>query len=395
METLSAQKGDLLRVLREKSLACFERGDDVLIVRSPGRINLIGEHTDYNDGFVLPSAIDRSVNFIVSKRNDLKCRFYAAGIQDGYEFDVRKPAKSPKRWANYLIGIIDQLQHGGHSLGGFDCLFGGNIPIGAGLSSSAAIEAGLAFALNEVFKLGMHRIELAMMAQKSEREFVGVMCGIMDQFANLLSKADHVFKLDCRSNDYEYIPFEMNNLSLVLCDTGLKHELANSEYNVRRRQCGIGVEKIAALGYSVSTLRDVSLDMLKECEGILGPLIYNRCSYVLEENDRVEQACKALSQKEFGKIGELLFASHEGLRNKYNVSCEELDFLVETAARTDGVLGARMMGAGFGGCTINLVRRDFVQDFKARLRISYQKKTGKEPAFYDCRLASGTEVVTK
>jgi len=386
-------KDEPFRVVREDFFARFGSRKEAVVVRSPGRINLIGEHTDYNEGFVLPAAIDRSINFVVSKRSDLKCSLYAADIRNGCEFDARSPALSTERWANYLIGIIVQLQRGGYSPGGFDCLFGGNIPIGAGLSSSAAIETGLAFALNEVFKLGMNRSELATIAQKSEREFVGVRCGIMDQFANLLSKADHVFKLDCRSLDYEYIPFEMSHLSLVLCDTGLKHELANSEYNLRRQQCETGVGKIAALGYPVSTLRDVNFDMLKECKDVLGPLIYDRCSYVLEENGRVEQACNALRQGEFGKLGELLFASHKGLQNKYNVSCEELDLLVETAACTDGVIGARMMGGGFGGCTINLVEKDALEDFKVRMRKEYQKKIGKEPAFYDCKLESGTEVV--
>ncbi len=234
-----------------------------------------------------------------------------------------------------------------------------------------------------------------MVAQKSEHQFIGVMCGIMDQFANLLSQENHVFKLDCRSLDYEYIPFDMRYLSLVLCDTGLKHELANSEYNRRRQCCEAGVEKIAGLGYPVSKLRDVSFDILENCKAELDPDVYNKCRYVVEENARVESACNALRKGEYTELGELLYASHEGLRSKYNVSCAELDFLVETAARIDGVLGARMMGAGFGGCTINLVTEDALQDFKARIRTEYQKKIGKEPQFYECKLVSGTEVVSR
>ncbi len=392
MEISSVPEHDLLHGAREKFLEYFRRKENLLIIRSPGRINLIGEHTDYNDGFVLPTAIDRSINFVISERDDSKCRLYASNIQDSWEFDARKPEKSSKRWANYLIGIVDQLQRGGHRLCGFDCLFGGNIPIGAGLSSSAAIEDGFAFALNELCHLGMGRIELAMMAQKSEHEFVGVMCGIMDQFANLLSQNDYFLKLDCRSLEYDYVPFDMKELSLVLCDTGLRHELANSKYNLRRRQCENGVERIASLGNNVSKLRDVSLDMLEDCRPRLDPVIYNRCEYVIEENGRVEEACEALRRKEYGKLGSLLFESHEGLRDKYSVSCEELDFLVETASHIDGVLGARMMGAGFGGCTINLIQRDSLQDFKTRIKRSYQKKIGKEPVFHDCKLAPGTEV---
>jgi len=395
METLSVNKNDLFQSVRKKFFDSFGKKDDVFIVRSPGRINLIGEHTDYNDGFVLPAAINRSINLVISKRNDLKCRLYAADVQDSFEFDMRKPEKSSKGWANYLIGVVEQFQKKGYKLQGFDCLFSGDIPIGSGLSSSAAIEAGLALALNDIFELGIDRVQLAMMAQKSEHEFVGVLCGIMDQFANLLSKKNYVFKLDCRSLEYQYIPFDMRELSLVLCDTGLKHELANSEYNLRRQQCEKGVREIASLGFPVSKLRDVSFDILKDCKSKLNPVILDRCQFVVEENDRVEQACAALKANEYGKLGELLFASHDGLRRKYDVSCKELDFLVETAARIDGVLGARMMGAGFGGCTINLVEKGLLQDFKVCIKNEYQRKIGKTPEFYECKLVSGSEIVSR
>jgi galactokinase len=395
MENLSIPENELFQTVREKFFGSFGRKEGVLNVRSPGRVNLIGEHTDYNDGFVLPAAINRSINFVMSKRNDLRCRLYASDIQDSCEFDIRKPEKSSKRWANYLIGVVEQFHRDGHFLHGFDCLFGGDIPIGAGLSSSAAIEAGLAFALNELFQLEIDRVELAMMAQKSEHEFVGVNCGIMDQFANLLSQKDSVFKLDCRSLEYEYIPFGMDRLSLILCDTGLKHELANSEYNLRRKQCEIGVKTMAELGYPVSKLRDVSLDMLEDCKSRLEPVIYDRCQYVLEENIRVEQACEALRRNEYEKLGELLFASHEGLRSKYAVSCDELDLLVEAASQIDGVFGARMMGGGFGGCTINIIAKDSSEDFKRRIMNRYRRRTGKEPQFYECKTVSGTEVVSR
>ncbi|HUI29417.1 MAG TPA: galactokinase [Candidatus Acidoferrales bacterium] len=394
METLSASN-DLFRAVREKFFGSYGKKDEVIVVRSPGRINLIGEHTDYNDGLVLPAAINRSINFVISRRKDSRCRLYASDIQDSCEFDVNAPEKSSKRWANYLIGVVDQLQKNGYALHGFDCLFGGDIPIGAGLSSSAAIEAGLAFALNEIFELGIERVQLAAMAQESEHQFVGVMCGIMDQFANLIAKEDSVFQLDCRSLDYRYIPFDMKNLSLVLCDTGIKHDLANSEYNLRRRQCESGVRKIASVGHPVSRLRDVSIDLLENCRHELEPVVYDRCRYVLEENDRVRSASKALEMKEYEKLGDLLYASHDGLRNKYSVSCNELDLLVDTASQIDGVLGARMMGAGFGGCTINLIEKDSLQDFRVGVKREYQRKTGKEPEFYECKLVSGADVVSR
>lgn len=395
METVSSPKEDSFRVIKEEFLGCFGRSDDVFIVRSPGRINLIGEHTDYNDGFVLPAAINRSINFVISKRRDSKCRLYASDIQDGYEFDLARLEKSSKRWANYLIGVVDQLQKTGYSLLGFDCSFGGDIPIGAGLSSSAAIEAGLALALDEIFGLRIERIQLAVMAQKSEHEFVGVMCGIMDQFTNLLARKDSFLKLDCRSLDYGYFNFDMKELNVVLCDSGVKRSLANSEYNLRRQQCEKGVKKISALGYHVCKLRDVTSDMLENCRAELDPIVYNRCRYVLEENNRVESACKALEMYDYKKLGELLYESHDGLRNKYDVSCEELDFLVESASRTDGVFGARMMGAGFGGCTINLVAKESMRDFEARIKREYQKRMGKEPSFYECDLVSGAEIISR
>ena len=394
MEVLSPSKDDLFQAVREKFFGSFGKKEDVTILRSPGRINLVGEHTDYNDGFVLPAAIDRSIDFVISKRKDSKCRLFAADIQDGCEFEVNSPKKSSKRWANFLIGIVDQITKNGYALNGFDCLFGGNIPIGAGLSSSAAIEAGLAFALNEIFHLGIDRVKLAGIAQKSEHEFVGVMCGIMDQFTNLLAKKDSVIKLDCRSLDFEYIDFSTNNLSLVLCNSGIRHELANSEYNLRRQECESGINKINSLGYSVSKLRDVSFDLLESCKSGLDPVVYNRCRYVLEENDRVESAAKAITKHDYKYLGGILFDSHKGLRDKYNVSCEELDFLVDTASKIDGVLGARMMGAGFGGCTINLIEKDSLPEFKTRIKNEYQKKTGKAPEFYECKIVSGTEIVT-
>ncbi len=384
---------DIFNSVTERFSEAFGKKDDMIIVRSPGRINLIGEHTDYNEGFVLPSAIDRSIYLVISPRNDSRCRLYAADMLDGYDFDVRKPEKSPKGWANYLIGVVDQLNKGRYDFHGFDCAFGGNIPIGAGMSSSAAIEAGLAFILNEVFQLGMERPEIARIAQKSENEFVGVRCGIMDQFANLLSKGKSVFRLDCRSLEYSYYPFMREDLKFVLCDTQVKRKLASSEYNVRRQQCEAGVKVVREHVPAVRSLRDVTFDMLNSYKNELDPIVYKRCHYVLDENQRVELACDCLEHGDYYRFGALLYESHKGLRDEYEVSCPELDMLVEHASEIDGVLGARMMGGGFGGCTLNLVQKEALNEFEEKISTEYLRKTGKKAEIYECDLVVGTDIV--
>lgn len=371
----------------------FGTSSDPIIIRSPGRINLIGEHTDYNNGFVLPAAIDRNIYFAISRRAEDKCRIYSDNFAESAELNLRRIQKSKRNWANYLAGVVDQLMTAGYDIAGFDCVFGGNIPIGAGLSSSAAIEAGLAYGLNEIFGLDISRTDLARIAQRSENEFVGVQCGIMDQFANLLSRENSVFKLDCRSLEYVYYPFDQKNLQFVLCDTKVNHTLASSAYNLRRQQCEQGVRTISTHDRQVQTLRDVSFEMLDRHKGELDPIVYMRCRYVLEENARVEIACKYLEKLDYAGVGELLYASHEGLRDEYQVSCTELDVLVDAASTVNGVLGARMMGGGFGGCTLNLVEKDALAEFEAKVDEEYKRKTGKETEFYECRLVAGTEVV--
>ncbi len=371
----------------------FGISSDPIIVRSPGRINLIGEHTDYNDGFVLPAAVDRNIYFAISGRADEKCMIYSENFAETAEINLRKIERSDKTWPNYLAGVLDQLLSAGYDIGGFDCVFGGSIPIGAGLSSSAAIQAGLAFGLNEMFRLGISRADLAKIAQRSENEFVGVRCGIMDQFANLLSKENSAFRLDCRSLEYVYYPIDQKNLRFILCDTRVNRSLASSAYNLRRQQCEQGVRTISAHDNGIRSLRDVTLGMLDEHKAELDPVVYIRCQYVLEENARVEIACKYLEKADYARFGELLYASHEGLRDEYQVSCTELDVLVDAASTVSGVLGARMMGGGFGGCTLNLVENDALPEFEASVEERYRRKTGKEAKFYECRLAAGTELV--
>jgi galactokinase len=371
-----------------------EFGVEPLLVRSPGRVNLIGEHTDYNEGFVLPAAVDRSIVFALAPRTSPTAVLRALDLDGKHEFEIARPVPSDKGWPNYLMGVVDQLNRAGAPVGGFACVFGGDIPIGSGLSSSAAIEAGLAFALNRVFGLGLDSLTLVKLAQKAENEFVGVRCGIMDQFINIFGRPRSVLKLDCRSLDYRYYPFEREDLRIVLCDTLVKRELAASEYNVRRGQCEAGVKILSRQAPNLRSLRDVSPEMLDVHRSELDPVIYRRCAYVVEENRRVEAACADLEKGDFASFGRRMNGSHDGLRDGYEVSCEELDVLVDAAREVSGVLGARMMGAGFGGCTINLVEERAAGALRERASRSFRDRFGREPKVYIGSLRSGTEIIT-
>jgi galactokinase len=368
-------------------------GNKSYIFRSPGRVNLIGEHTDYNEGFVLPAAIDKTIIFAVAKRNDKKCRLYAEDLSDDYEFELTNVMKASKSWANYLLGVVDQFKKCGYRLNGFDCVFGGDIPIGAGLSSSAAIEAGLAFALNIIFDLQIDKLELVKMAQKAEHEFAGVRCGIMDQFINIFGKSNKVLKLDCRSLEYEYYPFEMKDVKIVLLDTHVKHSLASGEYNIRRAQCEEGVSILKKYNYSINSLRDVTIDLLDDHKAEFDPVVYRRCRYVINENERLLNGCNDLKKNDLASFGKRMYQSHEGLRDEYEVSCNELDVLVEIASKESSVLGARMMGGGFGGCTINLVNQNGLDDFIEKAKEEYLKKVGSELKVYITSIVGGTDLV--
>lgn len=365
-----------------------------LIIRSPGRINLIGEHTDYNEGFVLPAAIDKNIFFAIAPRDDKKCSLYAADLKDGFEFEINNFCKSEKIWPNYLIGVVDQLKKCKFEIKGFNCVFGGDIPIGAGLSSSAAIEAGLAFALNEIFELNIEKINLVKLSQRAENEFVGVQCGIMDQFINIFGKENKVLKLDCRTLEFEYYPFELNDLQIVLCDTQVKHSLASGEYNARRTQCEEGVRILRKFNNKIHTLRDVDLEFLNSHRSELDSIIFKRCKYVIKENSRVDASCRDLGDGDFISFGQRMYESHEGLRDEYEVSCKELDTLVEIASNHDAVLGTRMMGGGFGGCTINLVKKDGLEDFKEKITKVYSAQVSKSIKIYITRIESGTSIIS-
>lgn len=367
---------------------------DPLLIRSPGRVNLIGEHTDYNEGFVLPAAIDKVIVFALAENGTDKARIYSHDLDEEYEFDISDHpySKSDKGWPNYILGAVDQLKKNGHEVSGFDCVFGGNIPIGAGLSSSAALEGGLLFGLKKLNDLDVEKIDLVKMGQKTENEFVGVQCGIMDQFINIFGRDNQVLQLDCRSLEYKHFPFERNDVKIVLCDTQVRRELAGSEYNKRREQCTEAVEVVQQYEDGIHSLRDVTLEMLEKYKSKIDEVAFRRARYVIEENDRVLRACENLLNDEFQQFGELMYASHAGLRDDYEVSCEELDILVDITHDFDKVLGARMMGAGFGGCTINLVEEDVVEDFEKEVSKRYKERTGKEIKVYETQIDAGTEI---
>jgi galactokinase len=363
------------------------------LVVSPGRINLIGEHTDYNEGFVMPGATDKAVVFAVAPRADGLCHLVSRDFDQEYRCELGRFHRSPLRWPDYLLGVLDQFVKAGHRIGGVNCVFGGDIPIGAGMSSSAAIEGGLAYAVNALFDLRLDGLALVKLAQKAEHEFVGVRCGIMDQFINIFGRPRSVLKLDCRSLGYEHIPFEREDLRLVVSDTMVRRELAASEYNVRRGQCETGVNALKAHEPGLRSLRDVGLDLLREHRAELDPVVYRRCDYVIRENIRVAEAGAALARGDFAVVGGLMNLSHAGLRDDYEVSSPELDALVEAARRVPGVLGARMMGAGFGGCAISLVEADAVPEFEARVARDYEAATGQAPKVHVVRIEAGTHAV--
>lgn len=364
-----------------------------LVVRSPGRVNLIGEHTDYNEGFVLPAAINKEIYFAIALNGTDTFRVYAYDLEECAEFNLKAISRSDKAWANYLLGVIAQFQKAGLAIKGFDLVFGGNVPMGAGLSSSAAVECGLAFALDHLHGLGLDRLTLVQMAQQAEHEYAGVLCGIMDQFASMSGKSNHAVKLDCRSLAYEYYPLDMQDYRIVLCDTQVKHNLASSEYNTRRQECATGVAVLQQYYPEMKSLRDATLAMLSRHEAELDQVVYRRCRYVVSENGRVEQACQDLQQGNIKAFGEKMYASHQGLQHDYQVSCPELDFLVEEAKNSAAVLGGRMMGGGFGGCTINLVQADVVHDFIQRMSRVYQQRFGVELKAYIAEIVDGSSLI--
>ena len=363
------------------------------IFRSPGRINLIGEHTDYNDGLVLPAAVDKELVVLAAKNGEKLFRVYSIDEDQYVEFTLGNYREVKEPWAQYIIGIIDQIIKKGTTIEGIDCAFGGNVPIGAGMSSSAALECATLFGLNELFELGISKMDIALMAQKAENEYVGVNCGIMDQYASVFSEPDYFLKIDCRDLSFERYKLHLEDFQLVLIDTMVKHSLASSEYNVRRQECEEGVKILQQENSSINSLRDATIDEVIKAKPKLTEKVYERCKYVVEEIARVEEACKAITDGDVMRLGQLMFETHNGLQTEYEVSCEELDYLVELAHEDDGVIGARMMGGGFGGCTINLIRTDHADEIIEKIGKSYHSKYGKYPNTYKVKTALGSSEV--
>jgi len=381
--------------MAERFTGLFNDPAEPLVVRSPGRVNLIGEHTDYNEGFVLPAAIDKSAWVAVTRRTDNRILLFAEDYHARYDTVLTTLTPTDIHWPNYILGVADQLQKSGITIGGFTLLLAGDIPIGAGLSSSAAVECATLFALNELFELHLSKAEMAHIAQKAEHDFAGVKCGVMDMFTSLFGKKDQVINLDCRSLFYEYLPLDLKGYKLLLLDTNLNHRLSSSAYNTRRQQCEQGVSWVKENLPAVAALRDITGDMLDKFVKDRDPLIYQRCRYVVEENQRLLQACRDLKNGDIRSLGKRMFETHEGLSKLYEVSCPELDFLVEAVKGNENVVGARMMGGGFGGCTINIVKEEAIEKLVDSLRPSYEISTGLPLTEYVVSVENGTELMKK
>lgn len=368
-------------------------GTAPLLVHSPGRINLLGEHTDYNNGFVMPAAIDKGVRFAIAKSAGPKAEIYSVKYKASIEVDPANPSKvASPLWANYLLGVMERLTQKGLVSEPFNCVFDGNLPTGAGLSSSAALECGFVFALNEVFKFGLSRHEMIHIAQWAEHHYVGVMCGIMDQFASMMGKVDHAMILDCQSLEHAYFPLELDQCELLLVDTGVKHSLASSAYNTRRQECEEGVRLLRQVYPEIKTLRDVSHENVLANKRLLPEVIFNRCAYVTAENERVLAAGENLKKNQLVEFGRKMYQTHEELSNLYEVSCAELDFLVEYA-RENQVMGSRMMGGGFGGCTLNIIDKSTTDNFIQQLIPAYYAKFGIHVKTYRVKLDQGTSLI--
>ena len=356
---------------------------------APGRINFIGEHIDYNEGFVMPAAINKHFVFAMSPSGNEKCNIYAHDFEEGVSFSIHD-LHPGEEWINYLNGVLDAFGRKGLLKQGVDCVFGGNIPAGAGMSSSAALCCGFAFAVNEIFDLGLDRLTLAKMAQYSEHEYVGVNCGIMDQYASMFGEKNSALLLDCRNLNHEVIPFGFSKYSILLVDSKVKHTLGATAYNERREACEEGVRIIRVKHPEVKALRDVTPSMLYGQQDKLGEEIFIKCQFVVEEIARARKGGELLKSQDLKGFGELMYKAHWGLSKAYDVSCGELDHLVLLAEEDkEIVVGARMMGGGFGGCTINLITKGQEDSFKEKVRQKYFATFKKEPGFYSVQLSQG------
>ena len=383
---------DRIGALRRRFRQLFDT-EAAVVVRAPGRVNLIGEHTDYNDGYVLPVAIDRSVLLAASPRPDRRVIVHALDFDQRAEFfldDITRDTEHP--WSNYQRGVAWVLQSEEFTLPGLNVALISDVPIGAGLSSSAAVEVAAAYAWRVLGKLELDLVRLALLCQRAENEFVGMSCGIMDQFISALGQRDSALLIDCRRLDYELVPIPART-AIIVADTRVRRELVASEYNARRRECEEGVRLLQRYLPGITALRDVSPVQFAEHQDRLPDIVRRRCRHVVHENDRVLRAVAALRAGDVGTFGQLMNESHTSLRDDYEVSCRELDMLVEAAWRVEGVCGSRMTGAGFGGCTVSLVDESAVGAFRERVAAAYQAATGTAPEIYVCRAEAGVGVV--
>ena len=358
------------------------------VYASPGRINLIGEHTDYNGGFVFPGAIDKGMIAELKINGTNKVRAYSIDLKDYVEFGLNEEDAPRASWARYIFGVCREIIKRGGKISGFNTAFAGDVPLGAGMSSSAALESTYAFALNEMFDCGLDKFELAKIGQATEHNYCGVNCGIMDQFASVFGKAGSLIRLDCRSLEYQYFPFDPKGYKLVLLDSVVKHELASSAYNKRRQSCETAVAAIQKRHPEVEFLRDANMDWLKEVKEEISAEDYMHAEYVIEEIQRVLDVCDALEQGDYETVGKKMYETHHGMSKLYEVSCEELDFLNDLAKEC-GVTGSRVMGGGFGGCTINLVKDELYEPFVNKARESYFKQYNKHLKVYDVVISDG------
>lgn len=376
-------------IFREKFLQ-----EPQIVVRSPGRINIIGEHTDYNEGFVLPAAIDKAAYIAASLRDDDEIHLLAIDLNESFSIklsDLRPVADLS--WPNYILGSAAQFIKRGVKLPGFNIALSSDVPIGAGLSSSAAVECAVVFALNELLKTNIDRLTMVQMAQKAEHEFAGVLCGIMDQFASMMGKKDYLIKLDCRSLEYEYVPFKLEGIKVLLLNTNVKHSLASSEYNTRRKECETAVGWVREHVQGINSLRNVDEKMLDRYVLPKDKLIDKRSRFVVQEIERLTEGCQDLQQGNLAALGKKMFATHHGLSKMYEVSCKELDWLVDKVTTNTNVIGARMMGGGFGGCTINLVKENAIDELVASIKPAYEKEMELPLTYYIASIENGTEKI--
>ena len=363
--------------------------DGASLYASSGRINLIGEHTDYNGGFVFPGAIDKCIKAKIKENGTDKVRVYSIDIDDYAEFGLNEEDAPEQQWARYIFGVCRETIKRGGTVKGFDAIFAGDIPLGAGLSSSAALESCFAFALNDMFNDNkIAKYELARIGQSTEHNYCGVNCGIMDQFASVHGKKDCLMRLDCRSGEFEYFPFKADGYKLVLVDSVVKHELVDSPYNKRRQSC----ERVAAT-LGIETLRDAEMDDLNRVKDQISEEDYMRAEYVIGEKERVLAVCAALEKGDFETVGQKMYETHAGMSKLYEVSCEELDYLNDIAKEC-GVTGSRIMGGGFGGCTINLVKEELYDKFIATAKEKFAAKYGHEPKVYDVVISDGARRIS-